>query len=321
MHDLDYYGDKFKWFVGVVRELSPDNTKVRVRIFGIHRMYDTVNVSDGDLPYASVLMPVTSNERTNSGGTLGLRPDDWVMGFFADGDDCMLPVVVGVIPGSTGSSSSTPTSGGGGDGAGGGGADSGGGGVDNGTRVPVGDEDLQGAYDFLVERLSQYEGNDSDAAHAQAVAIMAHIYGESEWVLHQPNWEGEGSWGLCQWLGNRLDKLHEMYGEFPSMYEQLSYIFYELDNTEPTPKAMLLAAKTPYEALKAFSGFIRHCGVFGFTVDVEQARNGVTKEGSRCYGKKGRFIEREQALWTYDEKFKGTNTQVSPNNSSYGGAQ
>lgn len=89
----DFYGDQHKWFMGIVKEVA-DNDRVKVRIFGIHRMDDTTNVSDGDLPLAMVMYPVNS-----SGGGHALAPGKWVCGFFADGDDCQQPIVVGVFKG------------------------------------------------------------------------------------------------------------------------------------------------------------------------------------------------------------------------------
>ena len=123
MHEHDYYGDQFKWFIGSVREISPDRTKVRVRIFGIHRMDDITDVSDGDLPYAVVLMPTTAGEGSNSNMTHGLQEGDMVFGFYADGDDCMQPIVVGVVPGGINSERTVPSGEGGpGGGSGGGGS-------------------------------------------------------------------------------------------------------------------------------------------------------------------------------------------------------
>ncbi len=62
----DFYGDKFRWFVGVVKDVGDDRSRVRVRIFGIHHTEDTTRVSDGDLPWATVLYPTTGGQ--TSGG-------------------------------------------------------------------------------------------------------------------------------------------------------------------------------------------------------------------------------------------------------------
>jgi len=106
----DFYGDKFKWFVGIVKDTNPDGATVKVRIFGVHRMDDIVDVADEDLPRALVLMPTTGGQTGGGHSNHGLTYGTWVMGFFADGDNCQQPVVIGVISGGDGSINNTTDS-------------------------------------------------------------------------------------------------------------------------------------------------------------------------------------------------------------------
>jgi len=104
----DFYGDKFRWFVGVVKDIADDRDRVRVRIFGIHHTEDVSRVSDGDLPWALVLYPTTGGQTSGGNVSHGLVPGTWVFGFFADSLDSQQPVIVGVINGAQGSLNNSP---------------------------------------------------------------------------------------------------------------------------------------------------------------------------------------------------------------------
>lgn len=105
----DFYGNKFKWFVGVIKEA--EGGRVRVRCFGIHPFEPDgadsgpaveIAVSNGDLPYATLVYPINSTAPEHL-----LNVQDWVYGFFADGDSCQQPVIVGKLAKADGSGSST----------------------------------------------------------------------------------------------------------------------------------------------------------------------------------------------------------------------
>ena len=92
--------DGFNWFVGVVEDRAdPEKAgRVKVRCLGYH----TANIQEipkDDLPWASVMMPVTAGG--NSG--IGFSPHfliegTWVVGFFRDPAK-QEPVIIGAIPG------------------------------------------------------------------------------------------------------------------------------------------------------------------------------------------------------------------------------
>ena len=57
------------------------------------------STSNGNLPWAVVLLPTTAAGHSGIGQNKhGLVEESWVFGFFADGDNCQQPVIVGVVP-------------------------------------------------------------------------------------------------------------------------------------------------------------------------------------------------------------------------------
>jgi hypothetical protein len=51
------------------------------------------------LPWAQVLLPTDHAQTKGAGTTCGLQPGAWVMGFFLDGDEAQLPIVMGAFRG------------------------------------------------------------------------------------------------------------------------------------------------------------------------------------------------------------------------------
>lgn len=83
-----------QFWVGVV-ENRQDPLKVgrcQVRIAGAHTDDKTL-IPTADLPWAQVMLPITDTSR------LILREGDYVVGFFLDGSDAQLPVILGLLPG------------------------------------------------------------------------------------------------------------------------------------------------------------------------------------------------------------------------------
>ena len=56
--ESDYYGNNTKWWVGIVKDITSDNSTVKVRIFGIHHMDDQTNIPNSELPEASFTVTV-----------------------------------------------------------------------------------------------------------------------------------------------------------------------------------------------------------------------------------------------------------------------
>lgn len=89
------------WFTGVVEDrFDPEELgRVRVRVFGLHTD-DTSKIPTNDLPWAHIMMPPTSASISGVGQSpTGLVEGSWVVGFFADGENCQDPVVMGSIHG------------------------------------------------------------------------------------------------------------------------------------------------------------------------------------------------------------------------------
>ena len=99
---VDYFmgQDGFCWFVGVVEDRDDPKKagRVKVRCVG-HHTADTKRIPIDDLPWASVMMPVTAG--ANSG--IGFSPHfliegTWVVGFFRDPAK-QEQVIMGALPG------------------------------------------------------------------------------------------------------------------------------------------------------------------------------------------------------------------------------
>lgn len=107
--------DGFYWWIGQV-ETDNDpkgSNRYKVRIVGQH-LKSCSAVPYEDLPWATVLMPVThpSSEGKSNHTTARLQKGDWVMGFFLDGNTGQHPVIMGqmakVYNSSTNNSIQTP---------------------------------------------------------------------------------------------------------------------------------------------------------------------------------------------------------------------
>jgi hypothetical protein len=96
--------DGFRWWIGQIPSLETHGDQVngggwgnryKVRIMGYHP-YNTVELPDEDLPYAQCLIPTTSGSgAANVATDVKLQPGDVVFGFFLDGDNAQIPVIIG----------------------------------------------------------------------------------------------------------------------------------------------------------------------------------------------------------------------------------
>ena len=90
----------FIWFTGVIEDINDplEMGRVRVRCFGYHTA-DKSKIKTEDLPWASVLMPVTSASMAEVGqSATGLLQGSWVVGFFRDGTSAQDPIIMGSVP-------------------------------------------------------------------------------------------------------------------------------------------------------------------------------------------------------------------------------
>lgn len=96
--DEKFFGyDGFVWFVGVVEDINdPESvSRVRVRVLGHHTSNKKI-LKTSDLPWAQVMMPVTSASVSGIGlSPHGLVPGSYVIGFFMDGELAQQPMIIG----------------------------------------------------------------------------------------------------------------------------------------------------------------------------------------------------------------------------------
>jgi len=96
--------DGFRWWIG---QIPPANAqggqangsgwgnRIKVRIMGYHP-YNTVELPDEDLPWAQVMIPTTAGSgAANVATDVKLKGGDTVFGFFLDGDNAQIPVIMG----------------------------------------------------------------------------------------------------------------------------------------------------------------------------------------------------------------------------------
>ena len=223
-----FYGDQNRWFVGLVIDIDDPLKldRVKVRIQGIHT-HDTSLIPNSDLPWAQVAIPVTEGGSSGIGANASLKPRAQVFGFFLDGKNSQLPLVIGSIPKIETYANQS-------------------GDADNAypslnKKSDLGNIDLnldgnsniEKAFNFFV---SEEGGN---YTMEQACGMIGNFCVESGPTLNpKAVAPGEGSTGIAQWnpaaaAGNRLGKLIEYSAtlglDHLSLGAQLLYTKYELE--------------------------------------------------------------------------------------------
>lgn len=109
-----YLGEEgFRWFLGKVEDRDDPKKigRIRVRIYNVHPFTDDgnpdkVNVPTEHLPWATPILSIMSagiiSENIKDGigiSALGLMVGSTVFGFFADGNDCQIPIILGSLAG------------------------------------------------------------------------------------------------------------------------------------------------------------------------------------------------------------------------------
>ena len=111
-----FLGAHFNWWVGQIVDDSTwrDNIssnkfegssqipgwgrRYKVRIIGLHDQESAQSIADDQLPWAQVMYPVTAGGgQAGVTATAGLRQGNFVFGFFLDGADQQVPVIMGVL--------------------------------------------------------------------------------------------------------------------------------------------------------------------------------------------------------------------------------
>ena len=115
LYNPGFLGSQFHWWLGQVansgtwRENQPDSFflfrkdipgwgyRYKVRIMGIHDAGEAIIPSD-QLPWAQVMYPITAGGgHGGSFQTPGIKQGNFVFGFFLDGSDEQIPIIMGVL--------------------------------------------------------------------------------------------------------------------------------------------------------------------------------------------------------------------------------
>ena len=106
MKSDEFIGGQFEWFTGIVKDIDDTDNLNRVKVHCLG-FYD--NVLTADLPWATVVMPVTNASIKGNGGNHHLEVGSWVVGFFRDGPSAQDPMVMGSIATQTDGTQDIPT--------------------------------------------------------------------------------------------------------------------------------------------------------------------------------------------------------------------
>lgn len=98
--------DGFRWWIGQIPPADAQQgqmdgcgwgNRMKVRIMGYHPA-DETELPNEDLPWAQVLLPTTAGTgAANYATNPKLRPGDVVIGFFLDGDNAQIPMIMGAM--------------------------------------------------------------------------------------------------------------------------------------------------------------------------------------------------------------------------------
>ena len=94
----DFTTQHFTWFTGIVEDINDTKNlnRVKVRCLGYHTT-DKSFLPTAKLPWATVIMPVTSASIKGNGGNHHLEVNSWVVGFFRDGPSAQDPMIMGSV--------------------------------------------------------------------------------------------------------------------------------------------------------------------------------------------------------------------------------
>ena len=258
----EFYGDDVRWFVGIVEDIRDplDLGRLRVRIYGIHSA-SKQDIGTGELPWASVVAPITQPGVSGLHQPYGIKPGAQVFGIFMDGKASQIPLVFGsiprredlTVPGTEEDSKFVP--------------------IDNPQNrsgktnrepryekkpIPIvagGNEEK--AFNFIK---SYFETQNAQYAGEIAAGFVGNLLHEAGAGLDPTTPEeqpiaGRGGIGIAQWTGPRRVFLENEFSQniepptSPLDFEtQLQYITWELENTHRHVKNRLLKAKTVAEA-------------------------------------------------------------------------
>jgi hypothetical protein len=99
-YNKEFYGDDVRWFVANVIDATPPHGyegRVKIRIHGIHSG-DVNQIPQKDLPWAQVMLPSDTYGVSGLGTIPHIQAGAIVFGFFLDGINSQVPLIVGSLP-------------------------------------------------------------------------------------------------------------------------------------------------------------------------------------------------------------------------------
>lgn len=257
-HYKEYYGDDNRWFLGTVISIQDplELGRVKVRIYGIHAD-NTVDMPHDDLPWAPVVVSVTEGGSSGIGTNIGIKPMAQVFGFFIDGKNSQLPIVLGSIP----KIESAET-------------------YDENKVIASQADSLKLKGKTNLEKAFEYFVSEEGGAFSpeQACGIIGNLHVENAVNLRNPQdldptidaqeKDGARAFGIAQWndspraasreggltrYAELLDFSAKNGLDYKSLYAQLSFIKYELFKYKSLyGVAELQRAETPEQASEIF---------------------------------------------------------------------
>jgi hypothetical protein len=256
----DFYGDYFRWFIGVVVN-NKDPLKmgrVKVRVRGLHSKSEA-DIPTTDLPWAQVVVPSTEGGISGIGRMPQLQNGAQVVGFFADGANSQIPIIIGSLYHiEKKSNRDSPTRVGRnarrGSNAAPGGSKTGTSGSYGFTKEPdafelSGGSNGEKIYNYLRERGLSPE---------QAAGVVGNLAAESglDPKAYNPNDVGQPAGGIAQWRGSRLTELQSYASEnnldWQSLDAQLPFMMYELETKSYLGYGALLNSSSVEESTRIF---------------------------------------------------------------------
>ena len=90
----------FRWFIGVVEDRDDPLKLGRMRVRANHYHEDKTLIPTDDLPWALPMSSIVSSSLQQIGmSPTGIQVGSTVIGFFVDGNECQIPVILGTMHG------------------------------------------------------------------------------------------------------------------------------------------------------------------------------------------------------------------------------
>ena len=119
-------------------------------------------------------------------------------------------------------------------------------------------------------RIWLYMKNNFGWSDEVCAGVIGNIMGEIGRDMKFEKWNHDKPYGMFQWLGQRRKDIHKIYGEEPSIEEQLEFMYDELYGTDGVRKQVkdwqrekILTSETPEDAAMAFCRYFERPGGTG----------------------------------------------------------